>query len=108
MLSGGSPASWSATCAAKTVIVQVTPSGRSVVGSMVKVVGPPVTAASAGLTVRTVVAPALHTNWNQLPVTLTGSLKVTVTFVPGATPVALLVGVVEETDGGTSMVNEKT
>src|ERR671920_2407525 len=101
MLSGGSPASWSATCGAKTVVVQMTPSGRSVVGLMVKTVFPPlgVMVASAGLTVRTMVAPPAHVSWNQLPVTLTGSLKVMAMSVEGETPVALLSGEVVDTDG---------
>ena len=42
-----------------------------------KVVGPPVTTVSATLRVPLVA----QTIWNQLPVTLTGSLKVIVTFV---------------------------
>src|SRR5205085_12569323 len=77
MLSGGSFSSWSVTCAAKTVTVQLSPAAKSLFGLMVNVVGPPVTTVSA--TLRVPLVP--QTTWNQLPVTLTGSLTVTVTFV---------------------------
>src|SRR5262245_3617361 len=76
MLSGGSFVSWSVTCAAKIVTVQVSPLVKSTFGLMVKVVGPPVTTVAAGKRVPLV----LQTIWNQLPVTFTGSLKVTLTL----------------------------
>lgn len=61
MLSGGSLVSWSATCAANTVRVQVSPLAKSAVGSIVKAVGPPVTTVSATLRVP-LVGQAI---WNQ-------------------------------------------
>src|SRR5678815_3990894 len=70
ILSGGSPLSWSVTCAAKTVTVHDSPAVKSVFGLIVKVVGPPVTTVSATFFVPLVV----QTIWNQLPVTLTLSL----------------------------------
>src|SRR4051794_19991022 len=102
MLSGGSAPSWSATCAAKTVVVQLSPCVKSVVGLMVKVVGPPVTAVSATLRVPLVA----QTIWNQSPVTSTGSLKVTVTFEFVATTSASA-GVVLDTVGAASVVKKK-
>ena len=72
-MSGGSLASWSATSAADTVTVQTSAGAKSVFGLIVNVVGPPVTAVS--LTLR--VPLAEQTIWNQLPVTFTGSVKVT-------------------------------
>ncbi len=104
MLSGGSPLSWSATCAAKTVTVQTSPLPKSAFGLIVKVVGPPVTTVSATFRVPLIG----HTIWNQLPVTFTASLKVTVTLELMATPVAPLVGVVAVTDGAWSIVKLKT
>jgi hypothetical protein len=77
MLSGGSFVSWSVTCAAKTVTVQVSPFVKSVLGLIVKMLGPPVTTVSTTLRVPLVV----QTIWNQLPVTLTGSLKVTQSYL---------------------------
>ena len=50
---------------------------KSVFGLIVKVVGPPVTTVSATFRVPLFA----QTIWNQLPVTLTGSLKVIETFV---------------------------
>jgi hypothetical protein len=50
---------------------------KSVFGLIVNVVGPPVTTVSTTFRVPLVV----QTIWNQLPVTLTGSLKVTSMFV---------------------------
>src|SRR5690242_14622254 len=96
MLSGGSFVSWSVTCAAKIVVVHVSPAAKSEFGLIVKVVGPPVTTVSATLRVPLVV----QTIWNQLPVTFTGSLKVSDRFVLADWFVAPLVGVVAVTDGG--------
>src|SRR5215218_5570861 len=98
MLSGGSPLSWSETCAANTVTVHVSFCVKSAFGLIVKVVGPPVTTVSATLRVPVVV----QTIWNQLPVTLTASLKVTVISVLFAWLVAPFVGVVAVTLGGAS------
>src|SRR6185295_8573434 len=95
ILSGGSFASWSVTWAAKTVVVQVSFCVKSTLGLIVNVVGPPVTTVSATLRVPLVV----QTIWNQLPVTLTGSLKVTSMLVFVACCVAPLVGVVAVTVG---------
>src|SRR6185369_6553167 len=95
MLSGGSPLSWSVTCAARTVTVHDSPAVKSAVGLIVKVVGPPVTTVSATFFVPLVV----QTIWNQLPVTFTGSLKVIVISVLADWFVAPLVGVVALTDG---------
>ena len=98
MLSGGSIISWSLTCAAKTVTVQVSVAVKSLFGLIVKVVGPPVTTVSATLRVPLVA----QTIWNQLPVTLTASLKVMVMSVFCADFVAPFVGVVAVTLGGAS------
>jgi hypothetical protein len=51
MLSGGSFVSWSVTEAAKTVTVQVSPFVKSVLGLIVKTLGPPVTTVSTTLRV---------------------------------------------------------
>src|SRR6185503_11399195 len=77
MLSGGSSESWSVTCAAKIVTVQVSPAAKSAFGLIVKADGPPVTTVSATFRVPLVV----QTIWNQFPVTLTGSLNVTSMFL---------------------------
>src|ERR687884_2332244 len=97
MLSGGSIMSWSVTFAAKTVTVQVSEPTKSLSGSSVNVVGPPLTAA---------VWPSLelHEIENQLPVTFTGSLKVIVTLLDRATSPAPLDGLVLETVGAASPV----
>src|SRR5215207_4607600 len=100
ILSGGSLVSWSVTWAAKTVTVQVSPFVKSVFGLIVKMLGPPVTTVSA--TLRVPLLP--QTIWNQLPVTLTGSLKVTLRLVFVARLVAPLVGVVAVTVGAASTV----
>src|ERR1041384_1366594 len=104
MLSGGSLPCGSETCAAKTVTVTNSPGAKSVFGLIVNVVGPPVTTVSATFFVP-LVAP---TSWNQLPVTLTGSLNVMLTLVLLACWVAPLVGVVEVTLGGASIEKLKT
>src|SRR5690242_7934107 len=100
MLSGGSFVSWSVTCAATMVTVQVSPAAKSTFGLMVKVVGPPVTTVAAGLRVPLVG----QTIENQLPVTFTGSLNVTEISVLVAWLVAPLVGVVLVTVGAASSV----
>ena len=76
IVSGGSSRSLSVTCAANTVAVHTSLTAKSVFGSMVKVIGPPPTTELA--TVR--VPLAAHAISNQEPVTVTGSLKVMVTF----------------------------
>src|ERR687885_1532771 len=97
MLSGGSVASWSVTFAAKTVTVQVSEPTKSVSGSSVNVVGPPVAVA---------VWPPLDVQEieNQLPVTFTGSLNVIVMLLFRATLPAPSVGLVLETVGAWSPV----
>src|SRR5215208_1349020 len=100
MLSGGSFASSSVTWAAKTVTLTDSPFAKSVFGLMVNVVGPPVTTVSATLRVPLV----LPTIWNQLPVTLTGSLKVTVIFELPEAFGAPLIGVTPATVGASSTV----
>src|SRR6185295_17984974 len=77
---------------------------KSVFGLIVNVVGPPVTTVSATLRVP-LVEP---TSWNQLPVTFTGSLNVSVTFELFAICVAPLVGVVALTVGAASVLKLKT
>src|SRR5215207_2160326 len=104
MLSGGSALSWSVTCAAKTVTLHVSLNVKSTFGLIVKVVGPPVTTVSATLRVPVVG----QTIWNQLPVTLTGSLNVIDRFELSATLVAPFAGVVAVTDGAWSIVKLKT
>src|SRR5436190_21711911 len=100
MLSGGSPASWSVTCAATTVTVQVSPPVKSVVGSSLNVVGPPLSA--------NVCAPdVVHEIVNEDAAALTASSNVTVTLVSGDVVLAL-VGVVAVTLGGLSVVNDQT
>src|SRR5919206_2768685 len=97
MLSGGSVASWSVTFAAKTVTVQVSEPAKSLSGSSVKAVGPPLTVA---------VWPPLELQEieYQLPVTFTGSLNVIVTLLFNATSPAPLAGLVLETVGAWSPV----
>src|ERR1051325_11172726 len=100
MLSGGSPASWSVTCAATTVTVQLTPPVKSVVGSSVNVVGPPLSAkACAPEVVQEIV--------NEEAVAFTASSNVMLMFADGEV-VELAAGVVEETLGGVSVVNDQT
>src|SRR6185436_6936548 len=100
MLSGGSPASWSVTCAASTVTVQVSPPVKSTVGSSVNVVGPPLRLnACDPLVVHEIVKDEADA--------LTDSSNVTVMFVAGNV-VEALVGVVAVTDGGLSVVNDQT
>src|SRR5215207_2662033 len=77
MLSGGSFESWSVTCAATIVTVQLSPAAKSTFGLIVKVAGPLVTTVSTTFRVPLVA----QTIVNQLPATLTGSLNVTEMFV---------------------------
>src|SRR4051812_1681100 len=101
MLSGGSLLSLSLTCAASTVAVQSSPLPKSVFGSTVHVVGPPLTV--------TVCAPVLaQLTVTELLVIVTGSLNVTLRFVFVATVTEPLVGVTVVTDGAASIENEKT
>ena len=51
--------------------------------------------------------PLGHSTVNELVLTFTGSLKVTVMLLLGFTPVALFAGVVLVTVGALSVVNEK-
>ena len=86
------------TLAALIVSVQVSPPTKSVVGSREKVVGPPLTVA--------VFAPlTLQFSVNHGSVTLTGSLKVTVTSLFKATSVAPSAGVVLLTVGAASVTH---
>src|ERR1051325_2768553 len=102
MLSGGSKASASVMPAAKTVTVQVSPAVKSAVGSSVN--------EALGLElVENVCAPEVAQVMSKLaPVAFTASSKLTVTFVAAPMLVAPLVGVVDDTDGAASTVNEKT
>ncbi len=98
--SGGSPASWSVTCVATTVRVQLSPAAKSALGLTLNVVGPPVTAVSTTfqvpLEVQTIV--------NQLPTTSTGSVKVSVRSAAAETAPASG-GTVDAIAGGESTVN---
>src|SRR6185436_13882428 len=99
MLSGGSPASASVTCAARTVTVHVSPPVKSLFGLSVNVVAPPLSTK--------VCAPVfVHEIVNDEPVALTASLNVTVTSELGP-PMPPFVGVVAVTVGAASVVNEK-
>src|SRR5204862_113690 len=100
-LGGGSLLSLSLTCAASTVAVHSSPLPKSVFGSTVHVVGPPLTV--------TVCAPVLaQLTVTELLVIVTGSLNVTLRFVFVATVTEPLVGVTAVTDGAASMVKLKT
>ena len=75
---GSGVLSWSTTLAANTVSVQTSPSAKSAAGVMVKFCGPPLAPA--------VIEPAsAHSSANQLPVTVTGSEKPTVTTLSTST-----------------------
>jgi hypothetical protein len=96
MVSGGSSASLSETCVPTTVTVHVSSWTKSAVGFSVKITGPPLAAA--------VWAPlVVHEIENHEPLTVTGSLNVTVTSASTATPVAPAAGVVDETCGAASV-----
>src|SRR5438874_12964020 len=102
MLSGGSTVSTSLIPGASTVTVQTSPFGRFEVGSSVIVEpGEPLTLNACAL-------PVGHSTVNELPVAVTGSLKVTSMFVFFATSVAPSAGLVLDTLGAAScVVNEK-
>jgi hypothetical protein len=101
MVSGGSIVSESATWAATTVTVQVSPAAKSESGLSVLVLPVPLTTA--------VWLPLLPQEMvNELEFVLTDSLKLTVTFVAVPTPAALSAGVVLETLGGVSVVQLQT
>src|SRR5947208_8362690 len=79
MLSGGSTESTSLMFAATTVTEQIVPSGRLLVGSsVIDEPGEPLTVKPSGV-------PAGHSSVNELVVAVTGSLKLTTTFVFTAT-----------------------
>src|SRR3954471_13692559 len=93
--SGGSFVSWSDTWAAKTVTVQVSPAEKSVPGSSVNVVGPPLVVALCDPLVP-------HEIESQAAPSVTGSLNVTEMFAAVATSVAPALGVVELIRGAAS------
>src|SRR5205085_2485957 len=101
MLSGGSPVSTSLIPPARAVTVQVVAAGSSKLGSSVIVEVPePLTPNPSGV-------PLGHSTVNELPPAFTGSLNVSVMLLLGLTPVALFAGLVLETVGALSVVNEK-
>src|SRR5688500_10418922 len=79
-----------------TVIVQLSLDAKSFAGSREKLVGPPLAVAACAPDVA-------HEIEYHESVTLTGSLKVIVTFASRATPVAPLDGEVDATDGPVSL-----
>ncbi len=95
MLSGGSLASWSVTWSARTTNVQLSPQTKSASGSIVNVVGPPLTAAVC-------VPLSEQESVYQAPVTFTASVNVTVTFVSTGTLEAPSAGTVLATAGAAS------
>src|SRR5437016_2134690 len=103
MLSGGSTESTSLIWFAITFTEQTVPSGRSLVGSsVIDEPGEPLTEKLSGV-------PVGHSSVNELPDAVTGSLKLTTTFVFTATWVAPSAGDVLVTEGAASaVVNEKT
>ena len=96
IVSGGSSTSLSETCVPTMVTVHVSSCTKSVSGFSVNVAGPPLAAAAWAPLV-------VHEIENHDPLTVTGSLKVTVTSASTATPVAPAVGVVDETCGAASV-----
>src|SRR5919202_6010136 len=102
MLSGGSTESTSLIWFATTFTEQITPSGRLLVGSsVIDEPGEPLTAKLSGV-------PAGHSSVKELVVAVTGSLKLTTTFVFTATWSAASAGEVVVTVGAASCVaNEK-
>src|SRR5437763_7702371 len=101
MWSGGSIESTSLTWVAITFTEQAVPSGRLLVGSSVAVDVPePLTPKLSSVAVG-------HSSENELVVNVTGSLKLTVTFVFTAACVAPSAGDVVVTEGAAScVVNE--
>src|SRR5437016_3678474 len=103
MLSGGSIESTSLIWFAITFTEQTVPSGRSLVGSSV------IDEPGEPLTEKLSAVPVGHSIVNELPLAVTGSLKLTTMFVFTATCVAASAGEVLVTDGAASaVVNEKT
>src|SRR5919206_1250998 len=101
--SGGSTASVSLMFAATAVTVQVVPSGRWEVGS--RVIAEP----GEPLTAKAFEEPVGHSSVNELPLTVTDSLKLTTMFEFTATWSAPSAGEVVVTEGAASaVVNEKT
>src|SRR5436190_209759 len=101
MLSGGSTASTSLIWFATTFTAQVVPAGRSTVGSSVICEPPePVTPYACG-------EPLGHSMVNELPPAFTASLNVITMLLLGFTAVAPFAGVVVDTVGALSVVNEK-
>ena len=86
---------------ASTVTVQVVAAGRSELGSSVIVEVP------EPLTENACAEPLGHSSVNELALAFTGSLKVTVMSPLALTPVAAFAGLVLETVGALSVVNEK-
>src|SRR5438034_7789502 len=96
MLSGGSTESTSLIWFAITFTEQIVPSGRSLVGSsVIDEPGEPLTVKLSGV-------PVGHSRVNELPDAVTGSLKLTTTFVFTATWVAPSAGDVLVTEGAAS------
>src|SRR5947207_447157 len=98
MLSGGSTASTSLIWFAITFTAQVVPSGTSEVGSSV------IDEPGEPLTLKLFADPVGHSNVNELPLTVTDSLKLTTTFVFTATWSAPSAGEVLDTLGAASAV----
>ena len=94
-----------AICAATAVATQVVPAGRFAEGVSVNVVAPP---GGDGESVNAFEVPEGHSRVKAEAVTFTAALKVNDTVVFRPTLVAPLVGVVLDTVGGASTVNEKT
>src|SRR5947209_5203299 len=103
MWSGGSTESTSLIWLAITLTVQIVASGRLLVGSsVIDEPGEPLTVKLSGV-------PVGHSSVNELVEAMTGSLKLTTTFVFTATWVAASAGDVLVTDGAASaVVKEKT
>src|SRR5438034_5245786 len=102
MLSGGSTESTSLIWFAITFTEQTVPPGRSLVGSsVIEEPGEPLTAKLFDV-------PVGHSSVNELPLAVTGSLKLTTMFVFFATSVTPSAGLVVVTLGAAScVVNEK-
>src|SRR5207237_6174956 len=102
MWSGGSTESTSLIWFAITFTEQIVPSGRLLVGSsVIEEPGEPLTEKLSGV-------PVGHSSVNELPLAVTGSLKLTTMFAFVATCVAASAGEVLETLGAASCVaNEK-
>ena len=95
IVSGGSSASWSDTCAPAIVVVHVSPSAKSTSGFRVNVVGPPLsTAVWVPLSAQEIV--------NHAPATFTGSPNVTDRSAEGEMPIASDVGEIAVTCGAAS------